>query len=55
MDNINNPQNKLSLDSLEIDDLEISKFLDEVIEENSEAISKVMATSCTTCECCCSY
>lgn len=46
--------NNLTLEEIQIDDIEISKFLDNVIEENSEAVSKVMAASCTTCECCCS-
>lgn len=45
---------QLKIDNLKIDDLEVSKFLDNIIDENSEAISKVMAASCTTCECCCS-
>lgn len=45
----------LSLNDLEIQDLAISEFLENAIEENSDAISKVMAASCTSCECCCSY
>ncbi len=45
---------QLKIDNLRIDDLQISKFLDNIIDENSEAVSKVMAASCTTCECCCS-
>ncbi len=44
----------VDLGSFEIEDLEISKFLDNVIDEHSESVSKVMAASCTTCECCCS-
>jgi len=39
---------------LEIEGLEISDFLDEFLIEQSEVVSKVMAASCTTCECCCS-
>jgi len=44
----------LSLKDLEIEDLDISEFLDETRLEESEIISKVMSASCTTCECCCS-
>jgi thiazolylpeptide-type bacteriocin precursor len=44
----------LSLDDLEINELEVSQFLDATIEESSAEISKVMSASCTTCECCCS-
>jgi len=39
---------------LVIDDLDLSEFLDESRLAESEAISKVMSASCTTCECCCS-
>src|SRR5437870_3289518 len=45
---------RLDLEGLEIDDLEISEFLDETLVQQGEAVSKVMAASCTTCECCCS-
>jgi thiazolylpeptide-type bacteriocin precursor len=44
----------LDLAGLEIDDLEISDFLDEILLNPGESVSKVMAASCTTCECCCS-
>jgi thiazolylpeptide-type bacteriocin precursor len=40
--------------SIEIDALEISDFLDESRFADAEEVSKVMAASCTTCECCCS-
>jgi thiazolylpeptide-type bacteriocin precursor len=45
-------ENELS--TLNIDDLEISEFLDESRLEDSEVVAKVMSASCTTCECCCS-
>jgi thiazolylpeptide-type bacteriocin precursor len=44
----------LSLSCLEIESLEISDFLDDALAADSELASKVMAASCTTCECCCS-
>jgi thiazolylpeptide-type bacteriocin precursor len=44
----------LEIEGLDIDDISVSEFLDRAIEENSDAISKVMAASCTSCECCCS-
>lgn len=44
----------LELAGLEIDDLEISHFLDDEFAQQSDTVSKVMAASCTTCECCCS-
>lgn len=52
----NGADSSISLDigSITIEDLEISKFLDNVIDEHSDSVSKVMAASCTTCECCCS-
>lgn len=49
-----NEMGALSLEGLEIEDLKISEFLTNAIEENSDNIAKVMAASCTTCECCCS-
>lgn len=45
----------VKIDGLEIDELAVSQFLDDIIEENSDSLSNVMAASCTTCECCCSY
>jgi thiazolylpeptide-type bacteriocin precursor len=47
-------QNALDLAGLEIDDLEISSFLDDALVQQSDSVAKVMAASCTTCECCCS-
>ncbi len=46
----------LGVDGLdfEIDALDISAFLDETRLEEGEVVSRVMAASCTTCECCCS-
>lgn len=44
----------LSLDDLEIDELEVSQYLDARIGDASAEITKVMAASCTTCTCCCS-
>jgi thiazolylpeptide-type bacteriocin precursor len=44
----------LDLAGLEIDDLEISSFLDDALVQQSDSVAKVMAASCTTCECCCS-
>jgi thiazolylpeptide-type bacteriocin precursor len=40
--------------AIDIDSLDISDFLDESRFADAEEISKVMAASCTTCECCCS-
>ena len=45
---------KLSLEGLNVESLEISDFLDEVMLEDNDLVNKVMAASCTTCECCCS-
>jgi thiazolylpeptide-type bacteriocin precursor len=47
-------ERQLDLSGLDIDDLDISDFLDETLAQEGEAFSKVMAASCTTCECCCS-
>lgn len=44
----------LSLAGLQIEDLEISEFLDETLAKEGDSVTKVMAASCTTCECCCS-
>jgi len=52
MDKIAKAEYELS--SLDIDDLEISEFLDESRLEDSEVVAKVMSASCTTCECSCS-
>jgi thiazolylpeptide-type bacteriocin precursor len=45
-----------TIGSLDIDlgSLEISDFVDEDRLADTEVISKVMAASCTTCECTCS-
>ncbi len=48
-------ESKLFLDGLEIDDVSVSDFLSSEVAEGSDTVSKVMAASCTTCECCCSY
>ena len=45
---------ELELNELVIDDLDISEFVDESFLQEHENIAKVMAASCTTCECCCS-
>jgi len=49
-------EGKLGMEELdfEIDALDISAFLDETRLEEGEVVSRVMAASCTTCECCCS-
>jgi len=43
------------LEGLEIETLELSEFLDDARFKEGDTIAKVMAASCTTCECCCSY
>lgn len=43
------------LEGLEIEKLELSEFLDDSRKQEGGTIAKVMAASCTTCECCCSY
>ena len=55
-DNITVKNDELELDLLKIefDDLDISDFVDEELMREHEGIAKVMAASCTTCECCCS-
>jgi thiazolylpeptide-type bacteriocin precursor len=50
----NDLEEALDLAGLEIDELEISNFLDEALLQQSDSVAKVMAASCTTCECCCS-
>lgn len=40
--------------NIDIEALEISDFVDESRLGDDEVISKVMAASCTTCECTCS-
>jgi thiazolylpeptide-type bacteriocin precursor len=45
----------LGLEGLEIEKLELNEFLDDTRLQEGGTISKVMAASCTTCECCCSY
>jgi len=45
----------LGLEGLEIEKLELDDFIDASRFNEGNAISKVMAASCTTCECCCSY
>jgi thiazolylpeptide-type bacteriocin precursor len=45
----------LGLEDLEIEKLELNDFLDASRFNEGNAIAKVMAASCTTCECCCSY
>jgi thiazolylpeptide-type bacteriocin precursor len=45
---------ELQLVDLDIEALDISEFLDETRLEESQIITKLMAASCTTCECCCS-
>ena len=52
MDNINDLD--ISIDDLQIEELDVSQFLDASISESKDEVSKVMAASCTTCECCCS-
>jgi thiazolylpeptide-type bacteriocin precursor len=47
-------QEALNMANLEIDDLQLSEFVDEELLKDGEFSSKVMAASCTTCECCCS-
>lgn len=42
------------LEDLDLDSLEISQFIDETAEADSELVAMVMSASCTTCECCCS-
>lgn len=49
-----NTDAEMDLTGLELDDLQIMDFLDEETVQQSGAVSKVMAASCTTCECCCS-
>jgi thiazolylpeptide-type bacteriocin precursor len=49
-----NPEDDLQLIDLDIEALDISDFLEESRLEDSQVITKVMAASCTTCECCCS-
>lgn len=43
------------LAGLEIETLELNEFLDDSRFKEGNTIAKVMAASCTTCECCCSY
>lgn len=43
------------LASLEIETLELGEFLDDSRFKEGNTVAKVMAASCTTCECCCSY
>jgi thiazolylpeptide-type bacteriocin precursor len=43
------------LEGLEIEKLELNDFLDNSRFKEGNTIAKVMAASCTTCECCCSY
>jgi thiazolylpeptide-type bacteriocin precursor len=47
--------NDMGLEGLEIEKLELNEFLDDSRLQEGSTISKVMAASCTTCECCCSY
>ena len=47
-------KDELSLVGLSVEGLEISDFLDDVLSADGDVVSKVMAASCTTCECCCS-
>lgn len=56
MDNVAETTKTQNLDliEVEIDDLYISEFDDENVFQDHENIAKVMAASCTTCECCCS-
>ena len=42
-------------EGLEIEKLELNDFLDNSRFKEGNTIAKVMAASCTTCECCCSY
>lgn len=49
-----NLDSDLSLAGLNIESLEISDFLDDALAGDNELVGKVMAASCTTCECCCS-
>jgi len=50
-----NPEIAFELEGLEIEKLELSEFLDDSRFKEGNTIAKVMAASCTTCECCCSY
>lgn len=43
------------LAGLEIETLELNEFLDDSRFQEGNTVAKVMAASCTTCECCCSY
>lgn len=43
------------LEGLEIEKLELNEFLDDSRLKEGGTIAKVMAASCTSCECCCSY
>ncbi|MCA9708188.1 MAG: thiocillin/thiostrepton family thiazolyl peptide [Myxococcales bacterium] len=43
------------LAGLEVEELELNEFLDDSRFAEGNTVAKVMAASCTTCECCCSY
>jgi thiazolylpeptide-type bacteriocin precursor len=44
-----------ALGGIEIEKLELNEFVDDSRLKEGGTIAKVMAASCTSCECCCSY
>lgn len=44
----------IDIAALEIEEIELNEFLDDSRFKEGNTVAKVMAASCTTCECCCS-